>query len=526
MAKIMLVEDDNNLREIYGARLLAEGHEIVAAKDGEEALAIAVKEKPDLIISDVMMPKISGFDMLDILRNAPETKYTKVIMMTALSQAEDKARADSLGADRYLVKSQVTLEDVARVVRDVLEGKTPDQPSPAVAEHQTEANETTASTEAQATEPSEAVAPTAPATELAIPEPAAPEAPQAEIAPTAPTPVLAEQPEQDLSAPEIDSSAAPAVQPAQAVQTPDPVQAIADDTQVPSEDSLAAIIDPPEPEVNEAPIETPPMPSEPGPAEAPTPEEPGVPAPEASQGSAIDNAIANLGGTTGVSTSPNTATDDNQQPAPESVPPVTQKIEVTLPDSAITSPSPTPEAAITNPAEAPTPEEPDTAESPDAQIGANLDAIMNQEINDASNAETPPVNTEDQTDTVINGVQNPVITPTEAQAEPAAPETTETEKPAEAAEGQEEQPASNPLNDDSSGIKKKIVIQPINDITKGPDMNALLEAEEKKAAVVNPGANSIITPTTDADQPTSDQPDAPEKNTQNQPPNEHDVIAL
>jgi CheY-like chemotaxis protein len=120
MAKIMLVEDDNNLREIYGERLIAEGYEIVSAKDGEEALALAVKEKPDLIISDVMMPKISGFDMLDILRQTPETKNTKVIMMTALSQAEDKQRASSLGADKYLVKSQVTLEDVARVVDDVL----------------------------------------------------------------------------------------------------------------------------------------------------------------------------------------------------------------------------------------------------------------------------------------------------------------------------------------------------------------------------------------------------------------------
>jgi DNA-binding response OmpR family regulator len=124
MAKIMLVEDDNNLREIYEARLIAEGYEIVSAKDGEEALALAVKEKPDLIISDVMMPKISGFDMLDILRTTPETKNTKIIMMTALSQAEDKSRADKLGADRYLVKSQVTLEDVAAVAREVLTGET------------------------------------------------------------------------------------------------------------------------------------------------------------------------------------------------------------------------------------------------------------------------------------------------------------------------------------------------------------------------------------------------------------------
>lgn len=120
MTKILLVEDDSNLREIYGARLEAEGYVIVAAIDGEEALAIAVKEKPDLIISDVMMPKISGFDMLDILRSTPETKDIRVIMMTALSQDEDRKRGEDLGADRYIVKSQVTLDDVVTIVHDLL----------------------------------------------------------------------------------------------------------------------------------------------------------------------------------------------------------------------------------------------------------------------------------------------------------------------------------------------------------------------------------------------------------------------
>ena len=67
MTKILLVEDDKSLREIYGVRLLAEGYDIVSAGDGEEALAMAIKERPNLIISDVMMPKISGFGMLDIL---------------------------------------------------------------------------------------------------------------------------------------------------------------------------------------------------------------------------------------------------------------------------------------------------------------------------------------------------------------------------------------------------------------------------------------------------------------------------
>ena len=120
MSKVMLVEDDDSLREIYSIRLTAEGYTIVSAKDGEEALAVAVRERPDLIVSDVMMPKISGFDMLDILRSTPETQNIKVIMMTALSSEDQRVRGESLGADRYLVKSQVGIEDVVNVVHDVL----------------------------------------------------------------------------------------------------------------------------------------------------------------------------------------------------------------------------------------------------------------------------------------------------------------------------------------------------------------------------------------------------------------------
>jgi hypothetical protein len=120
MTKILLVEDDKNLREIYGVRLLAEGYDIVSAGDGEEALAMAIKERPSLIVSDVMMPKISGFDMLDILQSTTETKDIKVIMMTALSGEDQRQRGEQLGAARYLVKSQVGIEDVVRAVHEVL----------------------------------------------------------------------------------------------------------------------------------------------------------------------------------------------------------------------------------------------------------------------------------------------------------------------------------------------------------------------------------------------------------------------
>jgi CheY-like chemotaxis protein len=168
MAKILLVEDDNNLRDIYGERLMAEGYEIISASDGEEALQLASQQKPDLIISDVMMPKISGFDMLDILRQTPDTKDIKIIMMTALSQAEDKSRADKLGADKYLVKSQVTLEDVARVVHDIL-GDAPEEETDETDQNASFASSTSTN---QALQSASNATSTNPAVSVPAPEPA------------------------------------------------------------------------------------------------------------------------------------------------------------------------------------------------------------------------------------------------------------------------------------------------------------------------------------------------------------------
>ena len=133
MTKIMVVEDDASLREIYSIRITAEGYEVVSAGDGEEALAVAVREKPDLILSDIMMPKISGFDMLDILRSTPEIAHIKVVMMTALSADDQRQRGERLGADRYLVKSQVGIEDVINTIHEVLGDKKATVPDASVA---------------------------------------------------------------------------------------------------------------------------------------------------------------------------------------------------------------------------------------------------------------------------------------------------------------------------------------------------------------------------------------------------------
>jgi DNA-binding response OmpR family regulator len=115
--KILLVEDDDGLANVYKMRLETEGFAVKRVPNGEDALASAIEYKPDLIVLDVMMPKVSGFDVLDIIRNTPETANLKVVMLTALSQDSDKEKAEKLGADDYLVKSQVVIADVVERIK-------------------------------------------------------------------------------------------------------------------------------------------------------------------------------------------------------------------------------------------------------------------------------------------------------------------------------------------------------------------------------------------------------------------------
>lgn len=117
LKKILLVEDDDALANVYIMRLQAEGFDVRRVANGEDALAAAREYAPNLILLDAMMPKVSGFDVLDILRNTPETASIKIIMLTALSQETDKARAQGLGVDDYLVKSQVVITDVVDRIR-------------------------------------------------------------------------------------------------------------------------------------------------------------------------------------------------------------------------------------------------------------------------------------------------------------------------------------------------------------------------------------------------------------------------
>ncbi|MBQ6147737.1 response regulator [Candidatus Saccharibacteria bacterium] len=250
MTKIMVVEDDQSLREIYSIRLTAEGYEVVSAGDGEEALAIAVKEKPDLIVSDVMMPKISGFDMLDILRSTPETKDVKVIMMTALSSDDQRKRGENLGADRYLVKSQVGIEDVINAVKEVLSGQAKELAEVAVAPAAPVATPL----------PNPADGPQFNPEVMAQPNPAVPSAP-------APAP-----------APQPTAPAAPVPAPTPVAPTPQPVATVAPQPVTPAQPAPAPSVPTPQPVAPANPAQAPATPAQ-TPTPAPQPVAPMTPAP-------------------------------------------------------------------------------------------------------------------------------------------------------------------------------------------------------------------------------------------------------
>jgi len=119
-ARILIVDDDMTLRELYEERMKQEGYVILSASDGEEALEKAVKEKPDLSLLDIMMPKINGIDVMKMLREKEETEKIPVIILTALVQEIGKVKEMMKPGDGYLVKSEIMPKDVVAKVEESL----------------------------------------------------------------------------------------------------------------------------------------------------------------------------------------------------------------------------------------------------------------------------------------------------------------------------------------------------------------------------------------------------------------------
>ena len=117
---ILLVDDDLTLREMYEERLKAEGFEIIQASNGEEAIAKAKESKPSIVLLDIMMPKINGFDVLKEIKGDPELKDIPVIILTALIQDVDKLQGKKLGAADYIVKSETMPGEVIQKIHHAL----------------------------------------------------------------------------------------------------------------------------------------------------------------------------------------------------------------------------------------------------------------------------------------------------------------------------------------------------------------------------------------------------------------------
>ena len=118
--KILLVEDDTLLIKMYKTKFEMEGFEILVAQDGESGLQIALNSDIDFIILDVMLPKISGLDLLEKLRQDPRKKDLKVIFLSNLNNPQDAQKAFNLGAKEYLLKSNLTPSEIVKKVHQYL----------------------------------------------------------------------------------------------------------------------------------------------------------------------------------------------------------------------------------------------------------------------------------------------------------------------------------------------------------------------------------------------------------------------
>lgn len=121
---VLLVDDDLALREMYSERLKAEGFVVEMAQDGEEALKKAGDVNPNIILLDIMMPKLNGLDVLKRLKENEATKAIPVIVLTALIQDREKFEGMTRGAADYLVKSETMPGEVVSKINRVLAGET------------------------------------------------------------------------------------------------------------------------------------------------------------------------------------------------------------------------------------------------------------------------------------------------------------------------------------------------------------------------------------------------------------------
>lgn len=118
---LLIVEDDKFLRDLMQSKFENTGIHIHVAIDGEQGLATALREKPDIMLLDILLPGMDGFSVLETIRKNPDLATTIIIMLSNFGQREDLEKAKKLGANRFLVKSNVNLDEIIDNVKELLE---------------------------------------------------------------------------------------------------------------------------------------------------------------------------------------------------------------------------------------------------------------------------------------------------------------------------------------------------------------------------------------------------------------------
>jgi len=119
-SKILLVEDDKMLADMYVTKFSKEGIQIMKAEDGARGLEMAKKEKPDLVLLDIIMPKLDGFAVLREIKKDPSMSNTHILLLTNLGQSEDVEKGKELGADDYFIKANHTPAEIVEKVKYLL----------------------------------------------------------------------------------------------------------------------------------------------------------------------------------------------------------------------------------------------------------------------------------------------------------------------------------------------------------------------------------------------------------------------
>jgi len=120
MKTILFIEDESALQKTFGDLLDSKGYKMISALDGELGFELAKKEKPDLILLDIVLPKANGLEVLKRIKADPEIKAIPIIILTNLEGINEVERALELGATTYLVKAQYTLEEVFEKIKKAL----------------------------------------------------------------------------------------------------------------------------------------------------------------------------------------------------------------------------------------------------------------------------------------------------------------------------------------------------------------------------------------------------------------------